>query len=237
MSSAWRSSFVVAARDNRHSDKEARDAAVECVRAYREHLRECSKMSPLEVWYDRLDAQDHHRHGARRQDKKISGSRSSTKAHQRIGDYLYPKITAEVGGRRRLVDQPPVLFHVTEKGAEQSFREAMAAYRLSLPDERRVLFDRYRLEDFAIKVVGIGSVGTRCFVGLFFSAEGHPLLLQFKEACPLRARTLCGQERLRESGTARRRGATADAVRQRHLSGLDAGPARATISSGASCGT
>ena len=47
-----------------------------------------------------------------------------------------------------------------------------------------MLFDRYRLEDIAIKAVGIGSVGTRCFVGLFFSAENHPLLLQFKEACP-----------------------------------------------------
>jgi uncharacterized protein (DUF2252 family) len=48
----------------------------------------------------------------------------------------------------------------------------------------RVLFDRYRLEDWAVKVVGIGSVGTRCLVGLFFSAEGHPLFLQLKEACP-----------------------------------------------------
>ena len=48
----------------------------------------------------------------------------------------------------------------------------------------RVLFDRYRLEDWAVKVVGIGSVGTRCHVALFFSAEGHPLLLQFKEASP-----------------------------------------------------
>ena len=48
----------------------------------------------------------------------------------------------------------------------------------------RVLFDRYRLEDFALKVVGIGSVGTRCYVGLFLSAEGHPLFLHFKEACP-----------------------------------------------------
>jgi uncharacterized protein (DUF2252 family) len=60
----------------------------------------------------------------------------------------------------------------------------MEDYRRSLPDSVRVLFDRYRLEDWAIKVVGIGSVGTRCLVGLFFSPEGHPLLLQFKEACP-----------------------------------------------------
>jgi uncharacterized protein (DUF2252 family) len=61
-------------------------------------------------------------------------------------------------------------------------RDALEAYRLSLPKERRVLFDRYRMEDIAVKAVGIGSVGTRCFVGLFFSAENHPLLLQFKEA-------------------------------------------------------
>ena len=60
--------------------------------------------------------------------------------------------------------------------------EAMEDYRLSLSDPVRVLFDRFRLEDLAIKVVGIGSVGTRCLVGLFFSAENHPLLMQFKEA-------------------------------------------------------
>ncbi|WVV49518.1 DUF2252 family protein [Pseudomonas sp. NA13] len=61
---------------------------------------------------------------------------------------------------------------------------ALRDYRLSLPLERRLLLDRYRLEDFVVKAVGIGSVGTYCFVGLFFSAENHPLLLQFKEACP-----------------------------------------------------
>jgi hypothetical protein len=64
----------------------------------------------------------------------------------------------------------------------EAFREGLEAYRLSLPDDRRVPFDRYHLEDAAVKVVGIGSVGTRCFVGLCFSPEGHPLLLQFKEA-------------------------------------------------------
>lgn len=75
------------------------------------------------------------------------------------------------------------MFHVSAKGFWPTVREGLAAYRSSLPDERRVLFDRYRLEDFAVKAVGIGSVGTRCFVGLLFSVENHPLLLQFKEAC------------------------------------------------------
>jgi uncharacterized protein (DUF2252 family) len=108
------------------------------------------------------------------------------KARQRIGDYLYPQISEEIAGRRRLIDQPPALFHVAqevEPEQDAMVQEALEDYRLSLPDERRILFDRYSLEDIVIKAVGIGSVGTRCFVGLFFSAENHPLLLQFKEAC------------------------------------------------------
>ncbi len=176
-------SFVVAARDNHLTDRQAQAAAVECVRAYRVRLRECSTMSPLDVWYDRLDAQTIIDMAPNAKIRKFR-EQIVAQAQQRIGDYLYPKISGEVGGRRRLIDQPPVLFHVSAKGFESNVHEALAAYRSSLPDERRVLFDRYRLEDIAIKAVGIGSVGTRCFVGLFFSAENHPLLLQFKEACP-----------------------------------------------------
>ena len=176
-------SFAVAARDRGQSDSQARDAAVECARAYREHMRNYSKMSPLEVWYDRLDekaliemAPDAE---ARERRKELTAQ-----ARGRVADYLLPKITGEVGGRRRLLDQPPVLFHVGEEDYLGSAREALEDYRLSLPDSVRVLMDRYRLEDIAIKVVGIGSVGTRCLVGLFFSAENHTLLLQFKEARP-----------------------------------------------------
>jgi uncharacterized protein (DUF2252 family) len=176
-------SVAVAARDKRLSDEDARDAAVACARAYREHLRECSKKSPLEVWYERLDVQAMIDQAPDAKAKKMREA-IAAKARQRIGEYLVPKLTAADGGRRRLVDQPPVLFHVAEKDAEERFREALVDYRLSLPDDRRTLFDRYRLEDFAVKVVGIGSVGTRCLVGLFFSPEGHSLLLQFKEACP-----------------------------------------------------
>jgi len=176
-------SFVVAARDNQLTDKQAQAAAIECVRAYRMRLSECSQMSPLDVWYDHLDAQTIIDMAPNAKIRKLR-KQIVAEAQQRIGDYLYPKISGEVGGRRRLIDQPPVLFHVSGKGLEQAVREAMVAYRSSLPDERRLLLDRYRLEDIAIKAVGIGSVGTRCWVGLFFSAENHPLLLQFKEACP-----------------------------------------------------
>jgi uncharacterized protein (DUF2252 family) len=176
-------SFAVAARDRNFSDEEARDAAVACARAYRVHLRECSKKSPLEVWYEHVDVQalidEAPDANARKVRKEIAA-----KARERIGEYLVPKLTTAAGGQRRLVDQPPVLFHFAEKDGEERFREGLEDYRRSLPDSVRVLFDRYRLEDWAVKVVGIGSVGTRCLVGLFFSAEGHPLFLQFKEACP-----------------------------------------------------
>jgi uncharacterized protein (DUF2252 family) len=176
-------SFAVAVRDNGHSDDAARGVAVACVGAYREHLRADSKVSPLDVWHEHLDVKTLIE-TAPDADAKKRRTELEAQAHRRIGEYLFPKISAPVGGQQRLVDQPPLIFHFAEKDAEERFREGLDEYRRSLPDDRRVLFDRYRLSDFAVKVVGIGSVGTRCLVGLFFSAEGHPLLLQFKEACP-----------------------------------------------------
>jgi uncharacterized protein (DUF2252 family) len=174
-------SFQVAARDNRQSDDDGQRAVLECVRAYREHLRECSKMRPLEVWYKRMDAKDVIDEapdaGARKFRQQIAD-----RARERVIENLFPRITTLVDGRHRIVDQPPVLFHVAEPDFAERVQEAAADYRDSLSDERRVLLDRYRLEDIALKVVGIGSVGTRCFIGLLFSEDGHPLILQFKEA-------------------------------------------------------
>ena len=121
------------------------------------------------------------------------------------------------------MDQPPVLFHVARGVWRRGSRDALKTTDC-LARQRRVLFDRYRLEDIAMKVVGIGSVGTRCLVGLFFSAENHPLLLQFKEACPSVLAPYAGKSVYRQSRTARRHGAAADAVRKRHLFGLDTGP-------------
>jgi len=187
-------SFVVAVRDGRQSDEDAQAVAVECVRAYREKLREYSKMNPLEIWYDRLDADTLIELAP---DEKIRRFRERMveKAQERVGEQLMPKIAGAVGGRHRLLDQPPIMFHVQEDDYEQRVSKALEAYRLSLSDERRVLFDRYRLEDHVVKVVGIGSVGTRCFAALFFSAENHPLLLQFKEACPSVLEPYAGKSR------------------------------------------
>jgi uncharacterized protein (DUF2252 family) len=174
-------SFAIAGRDNDLSDADAREVVVECVRAYREHLREYSRMNPLEVWYTRLDMETII---AMASDDKTKKRREqlADKARQRVVENLFPKIAGEVAGRRHLVDQPPLLFHVAEADYMERVREGLVDYRQSLSDERRLLLDRYHLEDFALKVVGIGSVGTRCYIGLFFDDENHPLILQFKEA-------------------------------------------------------
>jgi uncharacterized protein (DUF2252 family) len=104
------------------------------------------------------------------------------RARERVLENLFPKITTLVDGRHRIVDQPPILFHVAEPDFVDRVVEGLADYRSTLSDDRRVLLGRYRLEDCALKVVGIGSVGTRCYIGLMFSEDGHPLILQFKEA-------------------------------------------------------
>jgi uncharacterized protein (DUF2252 family) len=192
-------SFVIAGRDNRLPDAENRKVVLECARAYREHLHEYSRMSPLEVWYTRLDIETII---AMAPDEKAKQTRQryAEKARERIVENLFPKIASRAGGRHRLVDQPPLLFHVAEPDFEERVREGVADYRESLSDERRVLLDRYHLEDFALKVVGIGSVGTRCFIGLFFDEENHPLMLQFKEACRSVLEPLAGKSRYGNQG-------------------------------------
>ncbi len=174
-------SFAVAGRDNRLSDADSRKAVLECVRSYREHLREYSRMSALEVWYTRLDEATLAATAPDEKSKKLR-QQLADKARQRVVENLFPKIAGKVAGRHRFVDQPPILFHVADNDAEKRFREGLADYRQSLSDERRVLLDRYHLEDVAVKVVGIGSVGTRCLIGLFFDEDNHPLILQWKEA-------------------------------------------------------
>ncbi|MBE9089915.1 DUF2252 domain-containing protein [Microcystis aeruginosa LEGE 11464] len=176
-------SFVIAGRDSDLSDRESKAAAIDCARSYREHLREYSRLSPLEVWYTRIGAEQAIEMAPDEKTRKIR-EQMMTKARERIIEHLYPKIVTQSGGRNRFVDQPPILYHVNEPDWETLVREGLEDYRQSLPEERRVLFDRYQLEDFALKVVGIGSVGTRCYIALLFSEDNHPLILQVKEACP-----------------------------------------------------
>jgi uncharacterized protein (DUF2252 family) len=174
-------SFVVAGRVNGTSDRCLRDVAAVCARSYRDHMREFSRMSPLEIWYFILTAED--LIAAAPDDKaKRKREQIAAKARKRIADDLFPKITAEVDGRHHFVEQPPLFTRKSDETCPDLDREWILEYRESLSDDRRYVFDRYWLEDFALKVVGVGSVATRCYVGLFFCDDKNPLLLQIKEA-------------------------------------------------------
>jgi len=150
-------------------------------------LREVSEMSPLEAWYTRIGAEDFFDLIDDPDVKKRVQRRVEKAKDDRASDADYPKLAEMVGGQIQIKDQPPLIFHpdfTREKGFRDFLDKALADYRQSLPDDRRALLDRYRLVDIAIKVVGIGSVGRYCAIGLFMSAANQPLFLQFKQAVP-----------------------------------------------------
>lgn len=174
-------SFVIAGRANGLSDDDCRAAAEMSVSSYREHIRGFAAMTPLEIWYSRIKAEDLI---ARAPDAESRARREklAEKARKRAGEALLPKITEVVGGRHRFVEDPPLIRRMNRDAWSAPVLEGLERYRASLTDERRFLIDRYWLEDFALKVVGIGSVATRCYVALFFCDERSPLFLQVKEA-------------------------------------------------------
>jgi uncharacterized protein (DUF2252 family) len=174
-------SFVVAARLNGISDRRSRDAVIACGRSYRQHMREFSEMSPLEIWYYRISIDDLIG-SAPDSNSRNRLEKMAAKARTRVGENLFPTITEQEDGQHRFVERPPVMTRITDESSRERVREGIENYRTSLPDDRCFLFDRFRLEDFALRVVGIGSVATRCFVGLFFCDDKNPLLLQVKEA-------------------------------------------------------
>src|SRR5271169_1940074 len=177
-------SFVLAARANGLSDANGRDAAVACARSYHQKMRDFAAMDVLDVWYARLDDSDVL--AMLPQDRKALLSKRIAKATARgSSELVYPKLVEQTGAQTRIHDTPPTIFHADASRAAgdlEMIRGSLPKYRETLAEDRRVLFDRYRLVDVAVKVVGIGSVGTLCMVALMMSVADNPLFLQFKEA-------------------------------------------------------
>jgi uncharacterized protein (DUF2252 family) len=177
-------SFVLAARSNGLTDANGRDAAVACARSYRRKMRDFAAMDVLDVWYARLDDSDFL--AMLPQDRKAVLRKRIAKATAgSSSELVFPKLVEQAGAQARIHDTPPTLFHAEPSRAAgdlDMLREAFAKYRETLAEDRRVLLDRYRLVDAAIKVVGIGSVGTLCMVALMMSVADNPLFLQFKQA-------------------------------------------------------
>ncbi|WP_328544902.1 DUF2252 domain-containing protein [Streptomyces europaeiscabiei] len=174
-------SVAVAARENGHAEADARAAAYGAAAAYRRTMRKLAGEGELAVWYTSVDADrllPLVRSGRRRRRLESSLGR----ARRRTSLHALGKLTETVDGQRRILHDPPLL---EPAGASDmaALRKIFSDYRSTLAEERRLLLDRYRFADAARKVVGVGSVGTRCFIVLLVGRDADDLLfLQIKEA-------------------------------------------------------
>jgi uncharacterized protein (DUF2252 family) len=180
-------SFVLACRDNGFSADSARDAALACVRSYRERMAEFSAMRTLDVWYAVLDIEQLLPTMKDKEAQKRAQTRLAKARARSVLEHDFPGLVTTAGGTPTIKEDPPLIYHWREQGREEfeaNVRKSFARYRESLPEHRRLLLDRFKLADIAIKVVGVGSVGTVCAVMLLLAREGDPLFLQVKQAGP-----------------------------------------------------
>jgi uncharacterized protein (DUF2252 family) len=191
-------SLVVAGRTVGFAPAVCRRAALAAVRVYREQLARYAGMRLLEVWYSRVDAAALVARSRGRRRRAVEERLDRAEHHTNL-DAL-PRLTEPVGGSRRFLEDPPLLTHVAECD-ERWTAAVLASYRATLPDERRRLLERYRPHDAARKVVGVGSVGTRCYVVLLLGdRHDDPLLLQVKQATRSVLEPYAGRSRYRHHG-------------------------------------
>jgi uncharacterized protein (DUF2252 family) len=193
-------SFVVAGRVQGISDRSSETAVYELVQSYRTHLREYADMRVLDVWYSRLDDKTLIAAAPNAEVRRYR-QHIAAKARASVCEYLFPKITGLVDGHRRIVDQPPLVFHFPEpQYTEMGVPKLLSDYFKTLPAHMGSLLDRYHFEDFTFKVVGVGSVGTRCFIILLLAGSDDPLLLQVKEARPSVLAPYAGRSEFNHNG-------------------------------------
>jgi uncharacterized protein (DUF2252 family) len=178
-------SFVVASRNNNLKEEIAWKAVLECVRSYRKNMLAFSGMKMMELWHYSLTAEmmisklkdpEIIKRGLKRLAKEKSRS---------IAEEIFPQIIHGTGKTKFIKDELPSIFHWEGRlpgEIDQSLRDAFELYKRSLPPGLSSLIDRYEIKDVAIKVVGVGSVGTACWIMLLMTGDGDFLFIQVKEA-------------------------------------------------------
>jgi uncharacterized protein (DUF2252 family) len=203
-------SMLIAARDNEYRVKDQEQVVLETVAQYRSAMREFAGMDNLEVWYARLEiekllaeqAANLRPAAVRRTEKTLA------KARSRDSMSAFSKLTEIIDGHPKIVDQSPLIVPLDVLAPDEhrdpmleELRELAGLYRDSLEFDRRMLFEQYVLTDFARKVVGVGSVGTRAWIALLLGRDGEdPLFLQLKEAEASVLEEFLGPSRLENHG-------------------------------------
>ena len=204
-------SFEIAARQRNFSKGERTETVLGVVRTHREAMRQFAAMGDLDVWYSRLDARsiaaELRAAHDRKLEKTFQGAAAKAETHDRMR--ALAKLTEEIDGEPRLVSDPPLIVPLRElvgseddpAQLESQLRAAFRRYRRTLPHDLRSLLEGFRYADLAEKVVGVGSVGTRCWVLLMLGRdERDPLFLQIKEADASVLEPLLGRSRFANHG-------------------------------------
>lgn len=185
-------SVEIAGRNIGLKEKERHDAVYRCVKQYRETLREFSQMGFLDTWYTHFDVEDSLAHLEKAMKAKPSKTLHGAiaKARSKDSKKAANKLTYLDGNRLRFKTEPPELVQINDiRGYEDidalrgRLRQLFDTYRDSLYEDRRHVLEQYHYQDTARKVVGVGSVGTRCWISAFIGRDiDDPLILQMKEA-------------------------------------------------------
>jgi uncharacterized protein (DUF2252 family) len=174
-------SVVLAAGNLRIEGSQAKGVVRSTVRAYRERMAELAVLGPIDVWHDRVDVAAVLAIARQARARDLRRQLRIARIRRRTSLQVLPRLTRVVNGTRRIVDDPPLIGHLDAEMPDGA--EMIAGYAGSLPPDRRPLLERYQVLDTARKVVGVGSVGTRCYLSLLTDADARsPIFLQLKEA-------------------------------------------------------
>ena len=186
-------SMEVAGRGNGFAGKDRREIVTATVASYRRAMRDFAAMTNLDLWYAHADLDqlraEFNSQLEKRQRKMID--KGMAKARTRDSMQEVAKLTQVVSGRPRIIADPPLIVPVADllprqmdqETFEAQIKDLLGKYRRTLETDRRYLLEQYEFADMARKVVGVGSVGTRCWIVLMLGRdESDPLFLQIKEA-------------------------------------------------------
>jgi len=197
-------SITVTSRINGFAKKKCQAATLSALREYREAIIAASELNPLDLFYYRFRAEEALEKVSEQGGKHRSWKESIlAKAARKNSMRALNDLTAVVNGRRVIVPKPPCTMRIDDELAGRHWDEIsqfFEAYKQSLPLDRRVLLDQFWLVDVARKVVGVGSVGTRCLIVLLESNDGTPLFLQFKQATRSVLEQYLGSSAFKQSG-------------------------------------
>jgi uncharacterized protein (DUF2252 family) len=188
-------SFVIAGRSNGFDLADCKEAAWRSAQSYRQRMAEYTGMSTLQTWNDSFDLGLILQNMADKDLKRFYTKKLASATEQSAHEKEFAKLTFTAGETPRIVDQPPLIFHYGDQRDKEFMKQTIStvqSYKKNVSLGVSLLLDRFAIVDVAMKVVGVGSVGTVCGIILLMSGRGDSLFLQFKQARQSVLEPYCG---------------------------------------------